>query len=99
MESKPDTEKTHVERGDFGSGTTTTPVNEAANGIDVVEKDHAAQDSGHLETGLSGDLSPQHRDFLIARHGTADLKPLPTMDPADPLNWPAWKVNPHYSTL
>jgi hypothetical protein len=99
MESKPETEEAHMEGDGFGSGNTTTPTNETANGTGVVEKDHTAQDSSQLEKGLSGKLSPQHRDFLIARHGTADLIPLPTMDPADPFNWPAWKVVPHYSNL
>ena len=64
----------------------TNAVQAVQNGNDdgvVVEKD--------LENG-TGDLSPEHRDYLIARHGTAELDPLPTMDPADPLNWPTWKV-------
>lgn len=56
----------------------------------IEEKDHAL-DGADVEAG-SGNLSQEHRDYLIARHGTYDLLPLPTMDPADPLNWPAWKV-------
>ncbi|TVY85993.1 hypothetical protein LAWI1_G008258, partial [Lachnellula willkommii] len=66
---------------------------EATHDNGVVEKDHAAAidiDSSHLENGI-GDLSVQHREYLLARHGTLDLNPLPSMDPADPLNWPAWK--------
>ncbi|KAI5291673.1 hypothetical protein KEM52_000100, partial [Ascosphaera acerosa] len=38
-------------------------------------------------------LSPEHREYLLARHGTLELNPMPSMDPADPLNWPAWKKN------
>lgn len=49
-------------------------------------------DDTHLEDGLAEQLSPEHREYLLARHGTLDLVPLPTMDPADPLNWPSWKV-------
>ena len=45
----------------------------------------------HLENG-NGGLSSEHREYLIARHGRADLDPIPSMDPADPLNWPVWKV-------
>ncbi|KAJ5765422.1 hypothetical protein N7520_004981 [Penicillium odoratum] len=36
-------------------------------------------------------LSKSHRDYLMERHGTLELDPLPTMDPADPYNWPEWK--------
>ncbi|KAI5306232.1 hypothetical protein KEM56_001744 [Ascosphaera pollenicola] len=42
----------------------------------------------HLETAA---LSPEHREYILSRHGTLDLDPLPSMDPADPLNWPTWK--------
>jgi hypothetical protein len=38
-------------------------------------------------------LSKLHRDYLMERHGTLELDPLPTMDPADPYNWPEWKVS------
>ncbi|KAE8447004.1 hypothetical protein EG329_011138 [Mollisiaceae sp. DMI_Dod_QoI] len=69
-----------------------TPANGTANPNGIVEKDHALDDSSHLENGLIGGLTAEHRDYLISRHGTADLNPLPTMDPADPLNWPAWKA-------
>ncbi|KAJ5524292.1 hypothetical protein N7494_010942 [Penicillium frequentans] len=36
-------------------------------------------------------LSKSHRDYLMERHGTLELDPMPTMDPADPYNWPEWK--------
>jgi hypothetical protein len=93
MENKSDSEKAQVEGDDFGTGNTTTPTNEVISKSGVVEIDHAASCNVHIENGLSGEISQQHRDYLIARHGTTDLSPLPTMDPADPLNWPAWKVH------
>ena len=37
-------------------------------------------------------LSKLHRDYLMERHGTLNLDPIPAMDPADPYNWPEWKV-------
>jgi hypothetical protein len=37
-------------------------------------------------------LSPEHRDYLIQRHGTIELDPMPTSSEADPYNWPQWKV-------
>ncbi|KAL4798014.1 major facilitator superfamily domain-containing protein [Aspergillus venezuelensis] len=36
-------------------------------------------------------LSEQHQAYLLERHGTLDLDPIPSMDPADPYNWPSWK--------
>ncbi|KAJ7615307.1 major facilitator superfamily domain-containing protein [Roridomyces roridus] len=32
-------------------------------------------------------LSPEHQHYLLQRHGTLDLDPMPSMDPADPYNW------------
>ena len=37
-------------------------------------------------------LSEQHRNYLLKRHGTLDLDPVPAHGDADPYNWPAWKV-------
>lgn len=65
------------------------PVNQETNVNGVMEKDHAV--TIHLEGGLDG-LTAEHKEYLISRHGTTDLSPLPTMDPGDPLNWPSWKV-------
>lgn len=57
-------------------------------------------DSDYVEEkdlGVSVDparfLSESHKSYLIERHGTLDLDPIPSMDPADPYNWPAWKVS------
>lgn len=38
-------------------------------------------------------LNPVLADYLLQRHGTVDLDPLPSLDPLDPLNWPAWRKN------
>jgi multidrug resistance protein len=45
----------------------------------------------YITTGAAAGISQEHRDYLIQRHGTLDLDPIPTADPADPYNWPAWK--------
>lgn len=37
-------------------------------------------------------IRPEHAKYLLERHKTLDLLPLPSADPADTLNWPAWKV-------
>lgn len=36
-------------------------------------------------------ISPEHERYLLERHGTLALDPLPSADPEDPLNWPSWK--------
>lgn len=48
---------------------------------------------GHLEKAeeLASDLSAEHQAFLLDRHGTLDLDPVPSIDPADPYNWSRWK--------
>jgi len=38
-------------------------------------------------------LSEPHKSYLLERHGTLDLAPIPSMDPADPYNWASWKVS------
>ena len=62
-------------------------------GIDHAER--AAQ-NGTDRTGggeeLKQVITQQHHDYLMQRHGTTDLQPLPSMDPADPYNWSTWKV-------
>ena len=42
----------------------------------------------------SGDGLPSNlREYLLRRHGTVDLDPIPAADDADPYNWPVWKVS------
>ena len=36
-------------------------------------------------------ISPRHADYLLRRHGTLDLNPVPSDDPLQPLNWPTWR--------
>lgn len=40
----------------------------------------------------SAELAPRHREYLLERHGTLELDPVPYMDDADPYNWPSWRV-------
>jgi hypothetical protein len=74
----------------------TTPTKDEIHGMEqegVAGKDHNVPDISHLEDGSDGSISREHKEYLIRRHGTHELTPLPTMDPADPLNWPSWKVS------
>jgi len=49
--------------------------------------------STYIDEGELSHLTQEHRDYLLARHGTLALDPIPSDDPADPYNWPAWKKN------
>lgn len=46
-----------------------------------------------------GQLSEEHRQYLLALHGTLDLDPIPDMNDADPYNWPTWRVNHLHQTF
>ncbi|TGO24081.1 hypothetical protein BPAE_0113g00390 [Botrytis paeoniae] len=45
---------------------------------------HAATHATYIE---ADELSEEHRQYLLARHGTLDLDPLPGPSEADPYNW------------
>jgi hypothetical protein len=60
--------------------------------IDLIES------AGHgraatYEESVAARLPKAHRDFLLERHGTLELDPIPGMSAADPYNWPSWKVS------
>jgi len=38
-------------------------------------------------------LTEEHRQYLLQRHGTLDLEPVPDMTDNDPYNWPKSKVS------
>ncbi|KAJ5742049.1 hypothetical protein N7533_011458 [Penicillium manginii] len=61
---------------------------------------HVEGVSPNLETGKTdafyvedrvAHLSEEHRQYLLARHGTLDLDPIPDMNDADPYNWSTWR--------
>lgn len=90
MNEKPDSE---TERKDFVP--TPTGSNEhvdntpASNADTELELGHR---STYINIGNAADLSQGHRDYLLARHGTLELDPIPDFGDQDPYNWPQWKV-------
>lgn len=61
--------------------------------IDLVERaDTNTTIPATYVDAVAARLSKGHRDYLIERHGTLDLDPVPGISPTDPYNWPAWKV-------
>lgn len=65
---------------------------------DYVVTPEASPPISQPDTALDG-LTQEHRDYLMIRHGTVELDPLPTADPSDPLNWPTWKVSDEFLIL
>ncbi|KAJ5248606.1 hypothetical protein N7468_000057 [Penicillium chermesinum] len=56
--------------------------------------DPSAMESGKQEFSTEdriASLPEEHREYLLARHGTLDLDPIPDMNDADPYNWPRWR--------
>lgn len=47
----------------------------------------------HIEDNEITRLSQEHRDYLLQRHGTLELDPVPDMSDADPYNWPSSRVS------
>lgn len=60
--------------------------------IDLVESAGHGQAITYAES-MAARLPKAHRDYLMERHGTLELDPIPGMSPADPYNWPEWKVS------
>lgn len=60
--------------------------------IDLVESAGAGR-AATYEESVAARLPKAHRDYLLERHGTLELDPIPSMGPADPYNWPEWKVS------
>jgi hypothetical protein len=57
--------------------------------------EHAPTHGIYLDKDEISHLSEEHRQYLLERHGTLELDPIPTMGTADPYNWPQWKVGHH----
>jgi hypothetical protein len=74
---------------DFSHGNSTNKGLKS-NG-EYVENLNAGPTHGTYFDNTEG-LSAEHRQYLLDRHGTYDLDPVPDMGEADPYNWPQWKA-------
>ena len=56
---------------------------------------HSMTEGSEDKTGnhAASQLPTEHHDYLLNRHGTAELDPVPSASDADPYNWPMWKVS------
>ncbi|KAJ5160758.1 uncharacterized protein N7482_007762 [Penicillium canariense] len=67
--------------------------------VEATHEDHSispgAVEAGKQESFFMEDrvahLSEEHRQYLLARHGTLNLDPIPDLNDADPYNWPKWR--------
>ncbi|KAF2715290.1 MFS general substrate transporter [Pleomassaria siparia CBS 279.74] len=57
----------------------------------VVDIEHQTTHATYLAPTEIQHLSEEHRQYLLAKHGTLELDPVPTSSDADPYNWPSWK--------
>jgi len=72
-------------------------ITAAKTDVDFVESLGADQVGTYGGESVAARLPKAHRDYLLERHGTLELDPIPGMGPADPYNWPEWKVSEHLS--
>ncbi|KAL2218354.1 major facilitator superfamily domain-containing protein [Thermoascus aurantiacus ATCC 26904] len=63
----------------------------AAETVNNMAKDEKTFADAALEAASDLAISHEHREYVVRRHGTLQLDPIPSADPADPLNWPSWK--------
>jgi hypothetical protein len=62
--------------------------------LNVVESPSTIEDKTaiHLESpSRQPSISEDTKRYILERHGTLELDPLPSTSAQDPLNWPAWK--------
>lgn len=53
--------------------------------------EHAETHATYIEKEALAQLPEEHRQYLLNRHGTLELDPIPDANDADPYNWPRWK--------
>ncbi|KAK3295238.1 major facilitator superfamily domain-containing protein [Chaetomium fimeti] len=57
----------------------------------MTKEAHDEQNVEHSEPTQLHALTAEHREYLLQRHGTLDLEPVPDMTDTDPYNWPKSK--------
>jgi hypothetical protein len=75
---------------DLQNAQTTKSLDEEGHGQNVEDLHNEQTRATYINTRTG--LSPEHEQYLIQRHGTVDLDPVPGPGGADPYNWPNWKV-------
>ncbi|KAF9886615.1 hypothetical protein FE257_011255 [Aspergillus nanangensis] len=78
------------ERPNGDSSDSSQSSQQGKNGVDMVESTEAGTSMSYADI-VATRIPEHHQMFLLERHGTLNLDPIPSMDPADPYNWPGWK--------
>lgn len=77
-----DTSISPPEDAHVASGITTevpTPEKPSSMNIEDVDMLEIGPKATYISTGAAAALSQEHRDYLIQRHGTVELDPIPSM--------------------
>ncbi|OJJ43656.1 hypothetical protein ASPZODRAFT_161530 [Penicilliopsis zonata CBS 506.65] len=74
---------------ELAQGSASPPASDLVKSAHDIEGGAAHHESFQNEE--INNLSEEHRQYLLHRHGTLNLDPIPDMDDADPYNWPSWK--------
>lgn len=53
------------------------------NDVELIESTETGVPATYVDT-VASRISKPHQDYLMQRHGTLELQPVPSMDPADP---------------
>jgi hypothetical protein len=72
-----------------GNGNSGSPKPSAEHSEGVEPK---GERDAYVHPETTDALSPEHREYLLQRHGTLELDPIPGMGDADPYNWTSSKV-------
>jgi hypothetical protein len=70
----------------------TTALEDSEKGPAGMQNDAPQNTDTYIHANASSSLAPAHQQYLMERHGTLDLDPVPGPGGADPYNWPHWKV-------
>lgn len=58
--------------------------------------EHANTHGTYLDINEASHITEEHREYLVRKHGTFELDPLPTTSDNDPYNWSTWEVSSVY---
>ncbi|KAK7224687.1 hypothetical protein V2G26_012690 [Clonostachys chloroleuca] len=53
--------------------------------------DTSRQPATTTTTTIIAQMTEEHKNYILKRHKTLDLDPMPSTDPNEPYNWPRWK--------
>ncbi|CAH0024869.1 unnamed protein product [Clonostachys rhizophaga] len=55
------------------------------------QDEHSDTSQHPATTAVVAQMTEEHKNYILKRHKTLDLDPMPSADPNEPYNWPRWK--------